>query len=168
MFDSIRRARTHLAVMDAVLPAAERLAHADGIPQPGAEHLLLGALELPDGIARRALDAVGCDSGALQAALTQGHAAALRAVGVHADDEAIGAAMPAPTQAKGPLRSQGSLQTALQRAVELAKDDGVSLGSGHLLLAVIEPERGTLAGALTRLGVDRAVLRAEVQRLLAR
>ena len=76
--------------------------------------------------------------------------------------------MPAPTQAKGPLRSQGSLQTALQRAVELAKDDGVSLGSGHLLLAVIEPERGTLAGALTRLGVDRAVLRAEVQRLLAR
>ena len=49
MFDSIRRARTDLAVMDAVLPAAERLAHADGIPQPGAEHLLLGALELPDG-----------------------------------------------------------------------------------------------------------------------
>ncbi|MEI2730420.1 MAG: Clp protease N-terminal domain-containing protein [Dermatophilaceae bacterium] len=167
MFASIRRARADIALMGTLLPAAERLAQADGIPEPGAEHLLLAALDLSDGVAKRALGAVGGDADALRAALTQGHDDALRAIGVQADDVAIGAAIPAPVKPSGPLRAQGSMQQAFQRAVQVAKDDGRTLGSGHLLLAVIEPEHGTVARALTRLGIDRTDLRTETRRLLA-
>ena len=49
MFDKLRRARADLTTMNALFPAAERIAHGDGIDQPGAEHLLLAALDLDDG-----------------------------------------------------------------------------------------------------------------------
>lgn len=166
MLSSIRRARADIALMSTVLPAAERLAHADGIPEPGAEHLLLAALDLPDGYARRAFGGVGGDVAELPIALRQGYDEALRAIGVQADDEAIGAAMPPPGDASGPLHAQGSLQVALARAVSLAKADGLPVTSGHLLLAIIEPDHGTIARALTRLGIDRASLARETNSLL--
>ena len=166
MLSSLRRARADVALMGTVLPAAERLAHEDGIPEPGAEHLLLAALALPDGYARRAFGGVGGDVVALPIALRHGHDEALRTVGVQADDEAIGPAMPPPGDASGPLRTQGALQVAFARAVSLAKADGLPVSSGHLLLAVIEPDHGTVARALTRLGIDRASLTRETRSLL--
>ncbi|HOF64145.1 MAG TPA: Clp protease N-terminal domain-containing protein [Dermatophilaceae bacterium] len=166
MLSSLRRARADVALMGTVLPAAEHLAQADGIPEPGAEHLLLAALDLPDGYARRAFSAVGCDVTTLPRVLRQGHDEALRAIGLRADDEAIGAAMPPPGDASGPLRAQGSLQVAFARAVSLAKADGLPVSSGHLLLAVIEPDHGTVVRALTRLGIDRASLTRETRSLL--
>lgn len=104
MLSSLRRARADVALMGTVLPAAERLAHEDGIPEPG--------------------------------------------------------------DASGPLRTQGALQVAFARAVSLAKADGLPVSSGHLLLAVIEPDHGTVARALTRLGIDRASLTRETRSLL--
>ena len=55
MFDKLRRARADLTTMNALFPAAERIARDDGIDQPGAEHLLLAAIDLDDGIAKDAL-----------------------------------------------------------------------------------------------------------------
>ena len=168
MFDKMRRARRDLATMQALFPRAEQIARDDEIDQPGAEHLLLAALDLDDGIARSALGMLDIDAAALRAAITGQHAEALRSVGVVADDNAIAAALPATADPKGPYRAQGSLQTAFQRAVELASGDKSPLHSGHLLLAITEVGAGTVARALEHLGVDRVLLRDHALRLCAR
>lgn len=165
MFDKLRRARADLGTMNVLFPRAEQIARDDGIDQPGAEHLLLAALELDDGIARAALQMFDIDSVSLRTAIAGQHDEALRSIGVIADDNAVAAALPAGGTATGPYRSQGSMQAAFQRAVALAKRDRCSVHSGHLLLGVIEADQGTVARSLDHLGVDRAVLRDRTTRL---
>ena len=166
MFDRLRRARGDLATMNALLPAAERLAREDGIEQPGAEHLLLASLDLDDDIANNALSAFGVDRTDIRTAIAGQHDEALRAIGVVADDNAIAAALPACGEPKGPYRSQGSLQSAFQQAVALAKRDTASLNSGYVLLAASDAERGTVVRTLEHLGVDATLLRDHTRRLL--
>jgi ATP-dependent Clp protease ATP-binding subunit ClpA len=159
MFAKARRARADLATMNSLLPAAEHIARDEGIDQPGAEHLLLAALDLDDDIAREALGTFGVDAAELRVAIVDQHDEALRAVGVVADDNAIAAALPASGEPRGPYRSQGSLQAAFQQAVELAKRDKAALNSGHILLAVTKAEHGTVARTLEHLGIDPTLLR---------
>ena len=166
MFDKLRRARADLTTMNALFPAAERIARDDGIDQPGAEHLLLAAIDLDDGIAKDALAAIGVDAAQLRAAIVGQHEEALSSIGVIADDNAIAAALPASGQPRGPYRAQGSQQAAFQQAVSLAKHDNASLNSGYLLLAITEAEHGTVARALQQLGADRTLLRDHARRIL--
>lgn len=154
--------------MNALFPSAERIARDDGIDQPGAEHLLLAALELDDGIAKHALNTFQVDPAELRVAIVGQHQEALRTIGVIADDNAIAAALPASGQPRGPYRAQGSLQTAFQRAVAIAKRDRAPLNSGYLLLAITDADHGAIARSLEHLGVDRASLRDHTRSLLAR
>ncbi|WP_019875347.1 Clp protease N-terminal domain-containing protein [Sporichthya polymorpha] len=158
MFGKLRRAKADLTLMNHLLPAAERDAQAEGVDRPGAEHLVLAALDLPDGRAAAALRAVGVSAEDLRGAIRAEHAEAVAGVGLDVDENAIDAALPPPGSPRGPYRSAGSLQTVFQRAVALAKADRSPLCSGFVLRAALEGERGTLAGALERLGVDRAAL----------
>lgn len=167
MLESLRRARADVATMNAVLPAAERLAHDEGIDQPGAEHLLLAALDLVDDIARTALGECGVDRASLTSAIAGQHEDALRSLGVVADEQALAAALPASGAPLGVYRSQGSLQEAFQRALAMAKDDGTRLTSGHILLAVTEPDYGTVRRSLARLAVDPDRLRDRTRDLMA-
>lgn len=167
MFNKLRRARADLATMNDLLPAAERIARDDGIEQPGVEHLLLASLDLDDDIAINALSIFGVKAADIRAAIAGQHEEALRAVGVIADDNAIAAALPAAGEPSGPYRSQGSLQTAFQQAVALAKHDKAALNSGYILLAVTDAEHGTVVRVLQHLGVDATVLRDHTRQLLA-
>jgi ATP-dependent Clp protease ATP-binding subunit ClpA len=167
VFSKLRRARTDIATMKRLFPDAERLAQADGLDRPGAEHLLLAALDLDDGTALQALGEMWIDSQQLHDAVIAQYDEALRGVGITADDNAIDARLPAPPErTTGPYRSQGSMQTLFQRAVTLAKSDGSPLRSGHLLLAATESEHGALARALTHLGIDRHELHDAARRHL--
>lgn len=168
MLNKMRRARADLATMNALFPQAERIAHADGIDQPGAEHLLLAALDLDDGVATAALQSFDVDAAALGAAIVEQHDEALRSVGVIADDNALAAALPDHDEARGPYRARGSLSLAFQRAIALAKQDRAALNSGYLLLAIVEAERGTVARALEHLGIDRTLLRNQTSKLQRR
>lgn len=161
MFSGFRRARADLATMNILLPAAERIAAADGVAEPGAEHLLLAAVDLPDGVAAAALAAVGVDRTRLHRAIRAQHAAALRSVGVIADDAVLDARLPPPTTPTGPYRSQGSLQEAFQRASGLAKRAKVPLTGGHVLLAVLDADQGVTARAFAALGVDVNAVRRQ-------
>jgi ATP-dependent Clp protease ATP-binding subunit ClpA len=166
MFDTMRRARADLATMNAVLPAAERMARNEGVDEPGAEHLLLAALDLDDGIARRALGDFGVDAAGLRGAVAAQHEDALRSIGVIADEQVLAAALPDAGQPQGVYRSQGSLQDAFQEAVAMAKRDGTRLTSGHLLLAATAPDHGTVLRAVARLGLDRDRLRERTRDLM--
>jgi ATP-dependent Clp protease ATP-binding subunit ClpA len=166
MFDKLRRARADIATMNALFPAAEHIARDDGIEQPGAEHLLLASLDLDDGIANSALSAFDVSSAEIRAAIVGQHEEALHKIGVVADDNAIAAALPASGESTGAYRAQGSLQTAFQQAVALAKRDKAALNSGYLLLAIIDAEHGTVVRTLRHLGVDPNLLRDHTRRIL--
>lgn len=148
-----------------LLEGAELLAHEAGEALPGPEHLLLSALALPDGTARRAFQRLGADPDGLGAAIAAQHDDALRAVGIQVD--AARPVVPAP-KARGVFNSTPSAQAAFRRAVELGKSPKPRrLQGAHVVLAVTEMERGTVARALSRMGVNRTELAAAAREELA-
>jgi ATP-dependent Clp protease ATP-binding subunit ClpA len=151
---SLRSSFRDMRTIKQLLESAERHARGAGEPEPGPEHLLLAALDLPEGSARRAFARVGADPDGLAAAVEAHHAEALASVGVAAGGPAVVAAPPA----RGPYRSTGAAQETFQAAGRLARERGVPLGGAHVVETVAATEHGTAAAALARLGVDGAVL----------
>jgi hypothetical protein len=151
-----------------LLEGAERVAHDSGEELPGAEHLLMAALALPDGTATGAFGRLGVDPEGLPGAIRSQHADALRAVGID-PGEAGPLEVPVP-DGRGVFRATPAGQAAFRRAVELS---GTSkprrLLGAHVVVAVCEMEHGTVARSLRHLGVDReelaAAARVELDRI---
>ncbi|WP_208723245.1 Clp protease N-terminal domain-containing protein [Corallococcus llansteffanensis] len=156
LLNAVRDLRT----IQQLLTKAEAEALRAGEELPGPEHLLLSALELPDGSAVRAFERVGADSSALRKAIEAAHHNALAAAGLAEDDDGVEAPVerrPAP----GAFRSTPQAQQVFQQAVALSKSTRPSrLRSAHVVAAACALERGTAVRALTALGVDRARLKA--------
>ena len=140
-----------------LLEGAEAEANRAGESMPGAEHLLLAALDLPDGTARRAFERVGADPSALRQAIEEQHADALRAVGIDADAEP---AVPVAPSTNGVYRSSGSAQSAFQAAGKLAREGRSPLAGAHVVLAIAGMEHGTAIRAVRSLGIDIDALAA--------
>ena len=145
-----------MRTIKALLEGAEREARAMGEEEPGAEHLLLAALVLPDGTAVRALERAGIDESRLRAEIVDQDRAALAAVGL-AD---VAAAMPGvepldPGEGSGIYGSQPSAQEAFQAAGSTARGQRQPLVGAHVVAAVAAMEHGTVARVLDRMGVDR-------------
>ena len=148
----MRRRLADMRTMKQLFTLAETEAQRTGEAEPGAEHLLLAAVDLPDGSARRAFERVGVEPAALREAIASQHDDALRAVGVEAPAGGLDA--PSPVQARGPYRSKGSAQTLFQRVTELVRSECSQLYGAWFVLATTETEYGTTARALRRLGVE--------------
>jgi len=136
---------------------AERIAREMGEEEPGAEHLLLSAIGLPDGSAGRALGTLGVDGERLRTALREEQADALVTAGVPRDT-AETLTEPAPLGPAGTplLYAAGpSAREVFQEAGKLARSAKQRLVGAHVVLAAAELERGTLPRVLDRLGVDR-------------
>ena len=136
MRQRLRQAKADVSTMRRVFPAAERIARADGRAEPGADDLVLAALDLPDRAARRALADCGIDAATLRTATT-----AVRGT-------------PAPPlegdPPKRPYRSEPSMQMTFQRAVGNAKAERSHVRSGDILLAAIDPEAGVVSRGARR------------------
>lgn len=145
-----------------LLTGAEAEARQAGESLPGAEHLLLSALALPDGSARRAFERLDADPNQLRPAIAAAHAEALRAIGIEPpDDDALDAAVGGDSTAPtGVFRSKASAQSAFRAAGRLARGEKSQLVGAHIVAAVAEIEHGTAARALTVMGIDRAALAA--------
>ena len=131
-----------ITTIASLLAAAERVAAALGDEQPGAEHLLVAALELDD--STRGLGVTADDA-----------RAAIRAV--HAS--ALGGDVPLPPSGRplrGAYRGSTSLQEVFQRTRVLSKRE--HLTGMHVVRAAAERERGTVALVIDELGIDRAEL----------
>ena len=142
-----------------LLDGAEAEANRAGESVPGAEHLLLAALDLPDGTARRAFEQVGAEPSTLRQAIEEQHAEALRAVGIDADAGAEGAVSVAP-RTTGVYRSSGSAQSVFQAAGKLARESRSQLVGAHVVLAIADMEHGTAIRAVRSLGIDPEALAA--------
>lgn len=160
MFRQLRSRLGDVGTIKQLLEEAETIARRDGLSRPAAEHLVLAAFGLPDGTARAALERAGSTPEAFVAALAQQHVAALEAVGVAADNDAIDAALPDAPPATGLYRSEASGQELFQQAGADARADGGGLLGAHVLRAAADLERGTVARAFRYMGVDRDALRA--------
>jgi hypothetical protein len=152
----------------ALLTGAERIARELGEAEPGAEHLLLSALELPDGSGARAAAAAGIDAAGLRAALVDEQAAALAAVGVPREQaEALAVPQPIGEAGRPILYAAAPAARELFRAAgDRARAERRRLVGAHVVAAACDLERGTLARALDRIGVDRALLRRTAAREL--
>lgn len=145
-----------------LLEGAESIARVMGEEEPGAEHLLLAATDLPDGAASRILARFDVDDLGLRSAIEASHAEALATVGVAVDEAARLSRIPPLEASSGQsiYRSRPSAQEAFQAAGALARSSRERLSGAHVVAAVARMEHGTAARALERLGVDRAALAA--------
>lgn len=155
----IKNAFRDMRTIRTLLEGAEAEANRSGEPEPGAEHLLLAALELSDGSARRAFERIGADPDALRQAIEHSHAEALRSVSIDADAGPEAAVSAAP-RAKGIYRSNGSAQSAFQAAGQLARSTRRQLIGAHVVLAITDMEHGTAIRAVRSLGIDIDALAA--------
>jgi ATP-dependent Clp protease ATP-binding subunit ClpA len=142
----------------AVVKDAEAQARMLGSPSVEAEHLLL-ALTREDAettAAGTALAAVELDYDAAREALDAERERSLLAVGITAGEFDV----PIAPRAGRP-RMGASAKTALERAlrVSLVRADR-RINAGHVLLALLQAEAGTVPRALAEAGVDRDDLRA--------
>jgi hypothetical protein len=99
------------------------------------EHLVLGLLALPDGIAARAFTALGVDADAVRAAVTT------------------------PGTEKKPLRGHVPIDPAAKKTLQLVLREALRLGHNyigteHILLGVLSDDQDRCARALTALGVS--------------
>ncbi len=137
-----------------VLAAAEDLARAADVAVIGPEHLAAGLLAEPEGVAARAMAALGVSDGPLRSALGlpepgPGDAPA----GEPAGSGAAAARVPL-----GP-GAVAALQGALRAALHLGHN---YIGTEHILLGLVDGEDAT-AATLARLGVTKAAAHQQVR-----
>lgn len=148
-----RSALTDITTINALLTGAENEARQYGQSVPGAEQLVISALALPDGTARRTFERVGADPDQFHKAISSLRVAALCSLGHGSVDSTV--------PATGPPPANPSAQRAFQVAVRLSKATKPSqLLGAHVILAICQMEHGTSAEALISMGIDRAMLRA--------
>ncbi len=145
-----------------LLTDAERTARQMGDEQPAAEHLLLAAMDLPDGTASRILGRFGVDRDAMRAAIEFVHTDALDAAGIGVTGaRGVPGGRPLPPVDHAPVyRSSASAQEAFQAAGAIARASRERLAGTHVVAAIAAMEHGTSARMLERLGIDRVALAA--------
>ena len=136
----------------AAVSGAAAIARERGATNVEAEHLLL-AVTRGDSAGAHALKLCGLDFDALDAALVAENERSLAAVGVTAGPPEFSPFVESPRLATS---AKAALAQALRESI--ARQDR-HIGDLHLALAVLRPERGTVARALAIAGFDREALR---------
>ncbi|PWR08686.1 Clp protease [Micromonospora acroterricola] len=130
-----------------VVVASQEEARATGHAEIGPEHLVLGLLSEPDGLAARVMAGRGASPEAVR--------------------EAVGAALPPPADQVPDLipydaRGKKALELTFREALRLGHN---YIGTEHILLALLEQEDGS--GVLTTLGLEKAAVEADLSAALA-
>jgi ATP-dependent Clp protease ATP-binding subunit ClpA len=133
----------------AVVQEAQGEARALGARTIDAEHLLLALSACP--ALREPMETCGAGHDALVEALELEVATALQTVGISVADYGP----PPPVPVFGDLRFGTSAKRALEQTLRVAvRRDDHRIEAGHLLLALLQMERGTVPRALELAGVN--------------
>ncbi len=133
---------------------AEAHARRLGDTSTGAEHLLLAALDAPDGGARRVFARIGVEPEAFGAAIEESHASALRTLGIAPMSPELRSG-----SSKAPKLNESAAHV-LRSAASLSEQDRFKSLGAQVAGAVAEMHHGTAARALQVMGIDRAELAA--------
>ena len=82
IFSLISNRLKEMRTVTELLDSAGRIARENGCTSPGSEHLLLAALDLPDGTARRVLESTGVNCNQLVTAISNLHQTTLQKIGI--------------------------------------------------------------------------------------
>lgn len=160
MFSKLKTRATAMKTIARLLTQAEEVARNGGAERPGAEHLVIAALQLPDGTAARTLERLGSSAADFSAALVAQEADDLARIGVQAASDRIDSELPQPSDPGGVYRTEPSAQQLFQTAGDDARRCGGALVGAHVLRAAAALEHGSTARALRRMGIDRIELHA--------
>ncbi|WP_112672263.1 Clp protease N-terminal domain-containing protein [Micromonospora saelicesensis] len=130
-----------------VVMASQEEARASGNAEIGPEHLVLGLLAEPEGLAARVMAGRGATAEAVR--------------------EAVAAVVPPRAEQVPDLipydaRGKKALELTFREALRLGHN---YIGTEHILLALLEQEDG--AGMLTNLGLDKATVESDLAAALA-
>jgi len=172
MFNTIRQRFRDMRTINALCSGAEKLANATDQKEPGAEHLVLSALELPDGTARKAFERIHTDPNDFRAAIARQYEDALHNIGIALPpDVAIADEATLVAPGKGLFKAQASFDTLMQTLYEVKNmkqktDLAAPLLGAHVILAATTAQYGVAVRAFRAMGVDPAKLaeaaRAEI------
>lgn len=165
MFKTIKQRFRDMSTIKALCFEAEKQANEDGQKEPGAEHFILAALELPDGTARKAFERIHVDPSGFRAAIAQQYEDALRNVGIELLHHATSGdgAMPMPSGI-GLYKTQASTQALMQTLTreimvkEKMIDSTAALLGAHVILAATAAQYSVATRAFKAMGVDRMKL----------
>lgn len=157
MFSSIKARFNDMGTIRTLCARAEHHARQEGQGEPGAEHFLLAALDLPEDTAQRAFRAVGADAAGLPAAIERQYAEGLKMLGL---DPALAASLAPPSPpARNLFDAAPSGQEVMRILAEQRAGHRPLLGA-HVVAVVAGMQHGVAARALRLMGVDSEALRA--------
>lgn len=167
MFDTLKKRFRDARTLKTLLEAAERHANLEGQKEPGAEHLVMAALEMPDGTARKAFERIGASTTKFHKAVAQQYLEALRNTGMEFSAVPSFSDAQPVTPEKGTYKAQASAQALMQKLTETKPfANALPLLSADILLAATDGEHTITMRALRVMGVDRTALiealRAEI------
>lgn len=163
MFKRIRLRLKDMKTLNLLITGADEQANQLGQEEPGAEHFVLSALNLPDGSAKRAFAKIGENPDAFPNAflnaIKKQHSDALSSVGV--SDESLPKDPEPIEQTKILHNSKPSGNMIVKRLYELKKKDkDRPILGAHVLLVATSLEHGIVPRALRAMGVEIADLAA--------
>lgn len=165
MLQRIRQRLADMRTIKVLCEAAERHALAGGEREPGPEHFMLAAFDLPDGLARRVFDRLGVDPAGVRAAIAASHGAALAGVGADGTLLVDEASLP---PSSGPYRAKGSMQGLMQQLAAWPRASAAEpLTGAHVLAVIAGARQGTAARTLRVLGLDGKDVAAAATAMIA-
>ncbi len=154
MFKRLRLRIQDIKTINKLIPGADKQARMSGEEEPGAEHFLLSAFELPEGSARRVFERAGADPDKFRDAIGKQYSDALQAVGIDAD--AVSSDIEPVETARVFNNSKPSGQAVMKALYNLKKNDkDKPLLGAHVVAVVANMQHGVAARALRVMGVNQ-------------
>lgn len=156
MFAKIKQRFRDMATIKALCQGAEKHANLAGQAEPGAEHFVLAALDLPDGTARKVFERLQVDPDGYRGAIARQYENALRNLGIAMPK---GVALDAAVAVSSPriYGGQASAQALMQQLSGQEKHGAPLLGA-HVILAATDAQYGVAIRALEAMRVAPAKL----------
>ncbi len=152
MFTRIMLRFRDMKTISKLISGADEQAHINGKHEPGAEHFVLSALNLDDGIAKRVFEKMGANAEKFKSAIGQQYADALSSVGI----DSVNEISTEPVQSNSVFHNSQPSGQALMKSLYILKkrDKHRPLTSAHVISVASEMEHGVVARAFRALGMD--------------
>jgi ATP-dependent Clp protease ATP-binding subunit ClpA len=168
VLNRLRQKFRDVKTIKSLFKKAEQHANASGQREPGSEHFVMAALELPDGTAQNAFRRLNADPNQFRAAVAQQYNNALHDVGIEFSqgDSPVNETV-SVLACNGVYKAKSSVKTLIETLWELKKADSAPLLGAHVVLAAISAQFGVTPRTLQAMGVDPASLAAAAKAEIA-
>lgn len=168
MLSKLRQKFRDVKTIKSLFESAEQHANASGQREPGSEHFVMAAFDLPDGTAQNAFRRLNADPNHFATAVAEQYSSALHDIGISLPqgNSLVSDSAPIPA-GKGPFKAKPSVKMLIETLWELKKADPAPLMGAHVILAAISAQFGVTPRTLQSMGVDPASLAAAAKAEIA-